>query len=69
MKKNKVKFIYNSLVEAKDFAKEVRVYLYEIEKERPLTETERKLWDKTHNIHIHTNDSGMLIQEQYNDLY
>ena len=41
MKKDKVKFIHNSLREARTFSKEVRQYLYEIEKERPLTETEK----------------------------
>ena len=33
MEKEKIKFIYNSLGEAKDFSKEVRQYLYEIEKQ------------------------------------
>ena len=69
MKKDKVKFIHNSLREARTFSKEVRQYLYEIEKERPLTEPEKKLWDKTHDIHVHTNDSGMLIQEEYDDIF
>lgn len=69
MDKDKVKFIHNSLREARTFSKEVRQYLYEIEKERPLTETEKKLWDKTHDIHVHTNDSGMLIQEEYDDIF
>lgn len=32
MEKEKIKFIHNSLGEAKDFSKEVRLYLYEIEK-------------------------------------
>lgn len=69
MEKEKIKFIHDSLRGAKNFSKEIRQYLYEIEKERPLTETERKLWDKTHDIHVHTNDSMMFIQEQYDDIY
>ena len=46
MEKEKIKFIHNSLGEAKDFSKEVRLYLYEIEKQRPLTDTEKELWEK-----------------------
>lgn len=67
MEKQKIKFIQNSLCEAKDFSKEVRQYLYEIEKQRPLTDIEKKLWDKTHRIHVRTGDSLMLIQEQSNE--
>ena len=37
MEKDKIKFICDSLREAKDFSKEIRQYLYEIEKERSLT--------------------------------
>ena len=68
MEKEKIKFIHNSLGEAKDFSKEVRQYLYEIEKQRPLTETEKELWEKAHKVHVRTDDSRMLIQEQY-DVY
>lgn len=69
MEKNKIKFIHKSLGESKDFVKEVRQYLYEIEKQRPLTEIEQKLWNKTHDIHVHTEDSRMFIQEEYDDIY
>ena len=68
MDKEKIKFIYDSLGEAKDFSKEVRAYLYEIEKQRPLTDEEKKLLDETHRIHIKTEDSRMMIQEEYNDI-
>lgn len=63
MKYDKLKFIHDTLGEAKDFSKEVRAYLYEIEKKRPLTDTEKTLWDKTHNVHVHTDDARLLIQE------
>lgn len=68
MEKEKIKFIHNSLGEAKDFSKEVRLYLYEIEKQRSLTDTEKELWEKAHKVHVRTDDSRMLIQEQY-DVY
>lgn len=69
MEKEKIKFIYNSLGEAKEFSKEVRQYLYEIEKKRPLTDIEKELWKKTHRIHVRTENSRMFIQEQYDDIY
>lgn len=68
MENEKIKFIHDSLGEAKDFAKEVREYLFEVEKQRPLTNTEKELWEKTHRIHIRTNDSIMFIQEQQEDI-
>ena len=66
MEKEKIKFINDSLGEAKDFSKQIRKYLYEIEKQRPLTDIEKKLWEKTHIIHVRTNDARLMIQEQYN---
>lgn len=69
MDKEKIKFIHDSLGEAKDFSKEVRAYLYEIEKQRSLTDEEKKLLDETHKIHVKTEDSRMMIQEEYNDIY
>lgn len=68
MDKEKIKFIHDSLGEAKDFSKEVRVYLYEIEKQRSLTDKEKELWEKTHRIHVKTEDSRMMIQEEYNNI-
>lgn len=69
MDKEKIKFIHDSLGEAKEFSKEIRKYLYEIEKQRPLTDAEKELWNKTHRIYVRTEDSRMFIQEQYNDIY
>lgn len=69
MEKEKIKFIHDSLGEAKEFSKEVRRYLYKIEKQRPLTDVEKELWEKTHRIHVRTEDSRMFIQEQYDDIY
>ena len=66
MEKIKIKFIHDSLGEAKDFSKEVRKYLYEIEKQRPLTDIEKELLEKAHIIHVRTNDARLMIQEQYN---
>lgn len=68
MDKEKIKFIHDSLGEAKDFSKEVREYLYKIKKQRSLTDTEKELLDKTHRIHVKTEDSRMMIQEEYNDI-
>lgn len=68
MDKEKIKFIHDSLGEAKNFSKEVRAYLYKIEKQRSLTDEEKKLWDETHKIHVKTEDSRMMIQEEYNDI-
>ena len=61
MKEQEIDFIENALSEARQFSKDVRQYLYEIEKQRPLTEIEKKLWDKTHDVHIHTNDAGIMM--------
>ena len=69
MEKEKIKFIHDSLGEAKDFSKQIREYLYEIEKHRPLTDIEKDLWNKTHRIHVKTEDSRMMIQEKYNDIF
>ena len=60
-----MKFIEDTLNEARYFSKEVRAYLYEIGTRRPLTKTEKKLWDATHDVHIHTNDATMMIQKNY----
>ena len=59
---DKLKIIENHLNESRYFSKEVRQYLYEIELERPLSVKEKELWNKTHDVHIHTNDASMLIQ-------
>ena len=69
MEKEKIRFIHDSLGEAKDFSKQIRKYLYEIEKQRPLTNIEKDLWNKAHRIHVKTEDSRMMIQEQYNDIF
>ena len=69
MEKEKIKFIHDSLGEAKDFSKQIRKYLYEIEKQRPLTDIEKDLWNKTHKIHVKTENSRMMIQKQYNDIF
>ena len=63
MNKEELKIIQDALNEARYFSKDVRKYLFEIEKQRPLTDEEQKLWKSTHDVHIHTNDSGMIIQE------
>lgn len=46
MEKEKIKFIHDSLGEAKEFSKKVRQYLYEIEKKRPFTNTEKNYGKK-----------------------
>lgn len=69
MKKDHAVFIHSSLGEAKDFAKAVRRYLYEVEKKRALTEEETELWNKTHDVHVHTDDARLMIQEKYKDIY
>lgn len=59
----KQELIINALREAKDFAKDMRKYLYEQEQSRPLTEQEKIFFDKTHDIHIHTNDALMFFDK------
>lgn len=61
MTKNEL--IEKALQESKEFSKEIRKYLYEISKERQLTEQEQKFWDLTHDIHVHTNDAILLFRE------
>ena len=56
-----------ALRESKDFAKDIREYLYQISTERTLTEQERKLYEITHRIHIKTNDA-LLITNDNNQL-
>ena len=46
MEKDKMKVINDALNEVRYFAKEIREYLYTIEKERPLTEKEKSFWNK-----------------------
>lgn len=55
------KLIEKALRESKDFSKEIRRYLYEISKERELTEQEKKLYELTHEIHIRTNDAILIL--------
>lgn len=50
--------------EAGQFAKDIRAYLCEIERQRPLTQTEQNLWDQTHPVHQHANDVYLMVQEQ-----
>ena len=38
--------------------------LYEVEQSRPLTDIEKAFWSKTHDVHVHTVDSSLLIQEE-----
>lgn len=57
------KVIEKALRESKDFSKVIRQYLYDISKERPLTEQEEKLFKLTHDIHVHTNDALLLLDK------
>ena len=57
------KLIEKALRESKDFSKEIRQYLYDISKERQLTEQEQKFWELTHDIHIHTNDAILILNK------
>ena len=63
MTMEKKKIIEKALRESKDFSKVIRQYLYDISKERPLTEQEQKFFDLTHDIHIHTNDAILLLNK------
>ena len=62
MTKNEL--IEQALIESKDFSKEIRQYLYDQSQKRELTEEEKKLFDKTHDIHIDTNDALMIFTGQ-----
>ena len=59
----KEELIEQALRESKDFAKEMRVYLYDISKERTLTEQEQRLYGLTHDIHVHTNDALLVLND------
>lgn len=63
MNKEEFDIVLNHMREANQFAKDVRTYLYEIEKQRPLTKEEKALWDKTHYIHQHMNDAFLMLQK------
>lgn len=62
--KEEIIYLHKVLNEARYFANDVRYYLYEVEKERPLTEKEKKLWDRTHDVHVHTDHAGCLISDK-----
>lgn len=59
----KKKLIEEALRESKDFSKEIRQYFYDISRERPLTKQEQNFFKLTHDIHIHTNDAILLLDE------
>ncbi len=64
-----LKIIHDSLGEAKDFSKEVREYFHELSKQRNLTEKEKELWNEAHNVHVHTDYSRILIQQNNKEIY
>ena len=64
METKELEYVNKALSEAKEFAKAIRQYLYEVEQSRPLTDIEKALWSKTHDVHVHTVDSSLLIQEE-----
>lgn len=53
-----------TLQESKDFSKSIRQYLYNMSKERQLTDTEKELYESTHEIHVRTNDALLILNEQ-----
>jgi hypothetical protein len=55
-----------ALRKSKDFSKDIRKYLYEISKERQLTEQEKELYELTHDIHIRTNDAILILNNKLN---
>lgn len=64
METKELEYVNKALSEAKEFAKVIRQYLYEVEQSRPLTDIEKTFWFKTHDVHVHTVDSILLIQEE-----
>ena len=64
METKELEYVNKALSEAKEFAKAIRQYLYEVEQSRPLTDIEKAFWSKTHDVHVHTVDSSLLIQEE-----
>lgn len=60
---SKKELIEQALRESKDFAKQIRKYLYEQSQTRELSDEELELFNATHDVHIHTNDSIMLLAE------
>ena len=54
METKELEYVNKALSEAKEFAKAIRQYLYEVE----------QFWSKTHDVHFHTVDSSLLIQEE-----
>lgn len=62
MELTKAQLIENALREAKDFSKDVRKYIHETSKDRPLTKEEQKLWELTCDVHVHTNDAILLLE-------
>ena len=64
MNKEELDIIKGYMSEVNQFVKDVRAYLYEIEKQRPLTQTEQDLWGRTHNVHQHINDTYLMIEAE-----
>ena len=56
--------IISALRESKDFSKSIRGYLYDIGKQRQLTEKEKGFYDLAHEVHIRTNDA-LLISDKH----
>lgn len=55
-------FVEEQLRVSKDFAKEIRRYLFEIEKTRPLTDEEKAFYEQTIEIHHKGVDAGLMVQ-------
>ena len=64
MSLSKKEIIEKALKESKDFSKEIRKYLYEISKQRPLSDKEKEFYEMTHEIHVRTHDSLMILSEE-----
>ena len=62
----KKQVVEQALCEAKEFSKDIRRYLYDVSRERQLTEQEQKLYNSTHYIHAHTIDGILLLDELIN---
>lgn len=58
---SKKELVEIALRKSKDFSKEIRQYLYEISKERSLTDKEKEFYELTHEIHIKTNDAILIL--------
>ena len=64
MKNKDIKCLQEHLAEAGELSKRVYYYLYEVQKERPLTAEEKKIDEMAHAVHVHVNHEYVFLEDE-----